>query len=250
MKIFLRLWLPLLFTIWISYLFLDRPLCEFVHDQGIPEYLTSHCLLEHWPALTHNEGKDASLVVQLVEWPPLMSGIAPLLMIFAFFLKSGRPKYLLNLMGISILLTFVLKNELKWVFSRYWPVTWTHQNLSWISDHAYGFQWFQGRIFLGNDQMGSFPSGHAAIAFAALLPVGMVYRKLMPSIIFLALLEALFMVAFNYHFLSDIIAGIVVGSLCAMLVDRLLSSTDTLVRQMTPGSSSLSDSCASGVIRS
>jgi membrane-associated phospholipid phosphatase len=192
----------MLLAIGVCYEWIDRPLCEWVYNHGLREHLTP--------------------IAGLVEWPPVITGIAPLLLLTAWLLPEGRPRQLLTLLGFSILLTFVLKNDLKWVFSRYWPMTWTHDNLSWIHNHAYGFQWFQGKPLQGNDQTGSFPSGHSAVAFAALLPVGIVYRRILPATLALAALEALSMVAFDYHFLSDVLAGTLVGISGVLLTDRLL----------------------------
>ena len=125
-------------------------------------------------------------------------------------------------MGVSILLTFVMKNDLKWIFSRDWPLTWTHNNLSWISNHAYGFQWFQGKLFQGVDATGSFPSGHTAVAFATLTPIGLMFRRAMPYCIVLATLEGLSMIAFDYHFLSDVLAGAIVGVICSLIARRII----------------------------
>ena len=125
-------------------------------------------------------------------------------------------------MSVSVLFTFGLKNELKWIFSRDWPLTWTHNNLSWISNHAYGFQWFQGKLLQGNDVTGSFPSGHTAVAFAAFLPIGLIYRRLLPLCIALAIFEGLCMVVMDYHFFSDIVAGGMVGATCTLIVKELI----------------------------
>ena len=192
-------------AIGVSYAWIDRPLCEWIFNHGLREQLLP--------------------LASLFEWPPLMSGFAPLILIVASMLPPSRQRHLLILFGVSVLMTFVLKNDLKWVFSRYWPMTWTHQNFSWISHRAYGFQWFQGHLFQGNDQTGSFPSGHAAVAFAALLPVGMVYRKFLVIVLTVAAVEALAMVAFDYHFLSDVLAGALVGISCVLMTDRLLVGT-------------------------
>jgi membrane-associated phospholipid phosphatase len=127
-------------------------------------------------------------------------------------------------MCLSILFTFGLKNELKWVFSRDWPLTWTHNNLSWITDHAYGFQWFQGKILQGNDATGSFPSGHTAIAFASLLPVGLIYRRLLLWSVILATMEGCAMIIMDYHFLSDVLAGALAGVTCTLLMQAMVLS--------------------------
>jgi membrane-associated phospholipid phosphatase len=228
MKPFPKYWPAFLFLgIVTAYFFIDRPLCEFVYQHELsqhlmtflkqylhlPLFINEHSLLQHSCLLSH-----------LIDWPPMMSGISPFLLLLGVLLKPGRAKNLLLLMGISILLTFVFKNDLKWIFSRNWPVTWTNNNLSWISNHAYGFQWFLGKPFQGDDTTGSFPSGHTAIAFATLLPVGLIFRKTLPYCLLIASLEGLAMLLFDYHFLSDVLAGALVGIACPLAVRKILSS--------------------------
>jgi len=225
MKTILRLWVPMLIAIIGAYLFVDRPLCQYIYDHAWPQYLCSVCMLGHWPFVHDNvPGNGISIIKLLVEWPPIMTGLAPLLILGALFLPPCRPKQLLIFMGITILVTFVLKNDLKWIFSRDWPLTWTHNNPSWISNHAYGFLWFRGGLFQGTDETGSFPSGHTAVAFAALMPIGFVYRKAMPYLIPVAVSVGLGMIAFDYHFLSDVLAGALVGVTCTLAVESILGT--------------------------
>ncbi|OGT67307.1 MAG: hypothetical protein A3J38_04430 [Gammaproteobacteria bacterium RIFCSPHIGHO2_12_FULL_45_9] len=195
--------LSTLLMITLSYAFLDQPLSDFLFAHHVRTHLIPF--------------------KQAVEWPPIMSGLAPLLCVFMLGLlvrqKADAPRWvqMCFIMAISLMLTFLLKNELKWVFSRYWPETWTHHNLSWIQDRAYGFQWFQGKLFQGNDTTGSFPSGHATAAFTIFWSIGLWYRRWLPLCLAVASLEGLAMVLFNYHFLSDVLAGAGLGTLCTVL---------------------------------
>jgi membrane-associated phospholipid phosphatase len=226
MKQLLKPWMALLLAATITaYFFADRPLCEFIYNHAVPQHLMD--FLKKMLSLPffvseHSLIQRSNLLSQLLDWPPLMSGLSPFLLLLGVLLKPGKAKDLLIFMGISILLTFVLKNDLKWIFSRNWPVTWTNNNLSWISNHAYGFHWFSGKIFQGDDTTGSFPSGHTAIAFATLLPIGLLHRRLLPYCILLASLEGLAMILCDYHFLSDVLAGALVGILCAFAAKSAL----------------------------
>ena len=226
MKQLLKPWMALLLAATIAaYFFADRPLCEFIYNHAVPQHLMD--FLKKMLSLPffvseHSLIQRSNLLSQLLDWPPLMSGLSPFLLLLGVLLKPGKAKDLLIFMGISILLTFVLKNDLKWIFSRNWPVTWTNNNLSWISNHAYGFHWFSGKIFQGDDTTGSFPSGHTAIAFATLLPIGLLHRRLLPFCILLASLEGLAMILCDYHFLSDVLAGALVGILCAFAAKSAL----------------------------
>ena len=230
MKPLVRLWPAMIVAIVVSYYFIDRSLCSFIYDHAVPQQICALFQIHHWPPVQADqgdqEGHSLNLFVQLVEWPPILTGLAPFLLLATPFLKSGRFRTLLILMSVSILFTFGLKNELKWIFSRDWPLTWTHNNPSWIGNQAYGFLWFQGKLFQGTDATGSFPSGHTAIAFASFLPIGLIYRRLLPFCIALAIFEGLCMVVMDYHFFSDILAGALVGTTCTLIVKSTILPSD------------------------
>jgi membrane-associated phospholipid phosphatase len=102
---------------------------------------------------------------------------------------------------------------LKFGCGRLWPETWIDNNPSWIRDHAYGFVPFHG-----GEGYGSFPSGHTARVTA---PFAVLWHRLprlrwiwaMPTVVMSAAL-----IAANFHFLGDCIAGAYVGVACAACV--------------------------------
>jgi undecaprenyl-diphosphatase len=59
----------------------------------------------------------------------------------------------------------------------------------------------------------SFPSGHTITAFAVLVPVGFLYPALLPILLFLALSISVSRIVLGMHFLSDVVAGCLIGSL-------------------------------------
>ena len=100
------------------------------------------------------------------------------------------------------------------VFGRYWPNTWTHDNPSLIGTGTYGFHPFQR-----GDDVGSFPSGHAAriLAFATVWLIAMPRSRTMQVVVIILSASMLVsLVAMNYHFVSDVIAGSVLGGIVAM----------------------------------
>jgi membrane-associated phospholipid phosphatase len=105
------------------------------------------------------------------------------------------------------------------VFGRYWPDTWTHDNPSLIGTGTYGFHPFQR-----GDDVGSFPSGHAAriLAFATVWLIAMPRsRTVQVVVIILSASMLVSLVAMNYHFVSDVIAGSVLGGIVAMYAAHL-----------------------------
>jgi membrane-associated phospholipid phosphatase len=102
------------------------------------------------------------------------------------------------------------------VCGRYWPDTWTYDNASLISTGTYGFHPFQR-----GDDIGSFPSGHACriLGFAIVWVVAMPNTRVVVTVLCAPMLVSL--VAMNYHFVSDVIAGSVLGGIVASYAAHL-----------------------------
>jgi len=58
----------------------------------------------------------------------------------------------------------------------------------------------------------SFPSGHTITAFCVAVPVGLYYPALMAGLLFCALSVASSRLLLGLHYLSDVLAGIVIGT--------------------------------------
>src|ERR1700674_2598812 len=122
----------------LAYLWLDRPISYFAH----------------------NTFNGVRVFVQLTRIPELMTAAAGL--VFAaigLYVLIRRPltrlPSVLLLCGISIAVSALLKEQLKFAFGRTWPETWIHNNPSLIRDGVYGFN-----LFHGGAGYSSFPSGH------------------------------------------------------------------------------------------
>ena len=57
----------------------------------------------------------------------------------------------------------------------------------------------------------SFPSGHSITAFAIAVPIGIRCPDLMPFLLFFALSSAASRIVIGMHFLSDVVAGCLIG---------------------------------------
>jgi membrane-associated phospholipid phosphatase len=120
---------------------------------------------------------------------------------------------------ISLIVADDFRISLGDVCGRYWPETWTHDNPSLISTGTYGFHPFQR-----GDDIGSFPSGHACriLAFAMVWVIA-TPRSRTVQIVAIALCAPMLvsLVAMNYHFVSDVIAGGVLGAVVATYAAHL-----------------------------
>src|SRR6185369_9505525 len=111
---------------------------------------------------------------------------------------------------ISLIVADNFRISLGDVFGRYWPQTWTHDNPSLIGTGTYGFHPFQR-----GDDVGSFPSGHACriLGFAGVWMIAMPGTRIVAAALCAPMLVSL--VLMNYHFVSDVIAGSVLGAMIA-----------------------------------
>lgn len=184
----------------ISYAWLDRPIALWVHG--------------------HVAHQGQRVFAPLTRIPdPLIPVAVIAFVIFGLWLMAGRRLSksitVVFACSLSVAMTEVTKNVLKWVFGRPWPETWTHNNLSYIHDRAYGFYWFHGGDYA------SFPSGHMAATFAVVSVLWLCYPRLRPLYAVVVVAVAVGLVGANFHFLSDVIAGGFVGASIGWMVTLL-----------------------------
>jgi undecaprenyl-diphosphatase len=92
------------------------------------------------------------------------------------------------------------------------------QTSSWILQHAYGFHFFAGT----EQQFRSFPSGEGAILSAVICVLWPAYPRLRGLLALLAIGETFLILSLNWHFLSDVIAGVLVGVVGSFVATALL----------------------------
>jgi len=119
-------------------------------------------------------------------------------------------------LACAVLVSGVLTLELKEVFGRTWPETWINNNPSYFGNGTYGFFPFHG-----GQGWASFPSGHetAITAFAGAL--WFLWPQLRWLWALLALAVAVGLLGADYHWLSDIIAGGIVGGTTGAVAARI-----------------------------
>jgi membrane-associated phospholipid phosphatase len=176
----------------ISYLSLDRPVALFVHSLLALHRRTLFEPLTHIP-------------------DPLLPAAAIAFVGLGLYALAGRALSRLQativICSLSLTMAQVIKNQLKFVFGRTWPETWDANNPSFIHDHVYGFNWFQGRA--GYE---SFPSGHMTTTCALISVLWICYPRFKTIYVLAVLAVAVGLVGADFHFLSDVIAGSFVGA--------------------------------------
>jgi len=177
----------------VCYFWIDRPVAFFVYRHHINEFQIFHWLTYPPP--------------EVQTWSPLVLTVLLVQRAWKPFLRWQK---VLLVACVSLIVADQFRIGLGDICGRYWPQTWTHDNPSLIGDGAYGFHPFQR-----DDDVGSFPSGHAAriLSFTTVW-ITTPRSRVIGAIICTPMLVSL--VAMNYHFVSDVIAGSVLGGLVAM----------------------------------
>ncbi|ACJ17537.1 phosphatase PAP2 family protein [Coxiella burnetii] len=107
----------------------------------------------------------------------------------------------------SVVISAFIKDIVKIIFGRYWTATFNCNNPSLISNHVYGFNWLKS----GN-AYGSFPSGHTVFIFSFSVSLWILFPRLRWLWSMLAFCVIFGQIGIYYHFVSDVIAGVTLGS--------------------------------------
>jgi membrane-associated phospholipid phosphatase len=178
----------------ISYLWIDRPFALFTHTN-----------LHGYPIFDR--------MTLLTGWFP---SIAIAVICFAGFAKYlgwrlPRVGEALLLCSVSLVVARAAKDQLKLVFGRTWPETWINNNPSLIRDNTFGFNPFHS-----GPGYESFPSGHSTGICAVIAVLWFYYPRFRALYVVPLLVIAAGLLGANYHFVSDIIAGCILGTVIAV----------------------------------
>ena len=156
--------------------------------------------------------------IQIFRWltypPPIAQTWSPLVLAALVVRRAWGPfarwQKVLLVSCLSLIVADVFRTSLGDGCGRYWPETWFDDNPSLIGNGTYGFH-----PLVHGDDVGSFPSGHAAriLGFAAVWWLAVPRSRALALVVCPPLLVSL--VAMNYHFVGDVIAGAVLGGIVA-----------------------------------
>ena len=177
----------------ICYFWVDRSVAFFVYDHRINNIEIFRWLTYPPPEVQNWSALVLTILIVRRAWGPFL-----------------RWQKVLLVACVSLIVADNFRISLGDVFGRYWPETWQHNNPSLIGTGTYGFHLFQR-----GDDVGSFPSGHACriLGFAGVWMIAMPGTRVIGLVLAIPMLLSL--VAMNYHFVSDVIAGSVLGALIA-----------------------------------
>lgn len=185
----------------LSILFLDRPVADWAHGLGKPEW----CVWLTWIG-------DATL-------PSAVLGLVGAGVAFMRGWRPGPSGRVFLAVCLATLAAVAAKDVLKFVFGRPWPETWIMHNPSWIGTRTYGFSPFHG-----GPGWASFPSGHTTSITAPCAVLWPHAGRLRPSLGVLPVLVVVGLIGANFHFVSDCLAGALLGIAWGAGVGALICS--------------------------
>jgi membrane-associated phospholipid phosphatase len=177
----------------VSVAFLDRPIAWFSYD-----------------AVGH------LLIVREFAGTPSLFGPLEIFVFLMFLVRRialyplGYADAVLALCEVSLLATTLILSPMKVLFGRTWPL---HGHPSFLIDGAYGFH-----FFTAGPQFRAFPSGHMASVCALAGVLWATYPRLRSFYAGGAAAMAAALVAGDFHFLSDVLAGGFLGATVAFLI--------------------------------
>ena len=137
--------------------------------------------------------------------------LVPAFIFIRFVWKNERWSAKILYLILCISLSGILNTGIKWITGRNRPI-----NL--IEDGVFGFDFFR-MIYLHENT--SFPSGHTVTAFALATAFSFLYPRLRVPAFLGAAMIGISRVVLTAHYLSDVIAGAVVGVVCSLGVKYL-----------------------------
>ncbi len=203
----------------LCYFLVDRQVAYLVRDHGF-----SRLALLRW----------------LTYPPPILETWTPAVLAALMVRRAWGPfqrwEWTLLAVCVSLLVTGQFVESLKHLFNRTWPGTWSenHDNPSLLGkDGAYGFFWFPDTHGDKRNWYASFPSGHTARVVAIVSVVWIAYPWWRWACVLATLAIVVGLIGMNYHFVSDVIAGGVIGGivgaytaeLCGLRTPSLSSQT-------------------------
>jgi membrane-associated phospholipid phosphatase len=189
----------------LCYLFVDRPVAFYVHDQRFADYP----------------------VLKWLTYPPdILEALVPValavLMVRRIRGPFNRWERVVLATCLAVILAEQFKDAFAYLFGRYWPETWIDNNPSLIHDGAYGFHPFHR-----GDSYRSFPSGHTARIVAAASVMWIAYPRWRWAWVLLSMAVISGLILMDYHFVGDVVAGGFIGAIVGTYLIHCINAGKT-----------------------
>ena len=176
--------LALLALIALSYFYIDMPVALWV-EANIRSYYSFKLYTSNIPSML----LMVVIVISGISWAAY------------FYLRwqrvVNRHRDFFLVLGTALPLAYLAKSLLKWCFGRLETRLWL------VEPDQYGMHWFNG--VNGYD---AFPSGHMLVITQLFLAIWFFYPRLRLINLLAWIGLALALIATNYHFVADVVAGI------------------------------------------
>ncbi len=193
-----------------SYFVLDARIAIFFYHLAM-----SHVVLRKYESHIPDLLFPAVLVTTVLCWTVLSVWLAK-------GIRNEHTRFM-QLCGVSVPLAYAAKAVLQYAFGRADPRLWlAHRQLV-------GFHWFHGGAGFT-----SFPSGHMTVFVAAAAVLWLQYPRFRAVYASGAVLLGTALVATNYHFVSDVVAGAYLGIFVCYICDSGLVAISTSYRARGP----------------
>jgi membrane-associated phospholipid phosphatase len=193
----LLIWLLLIAA---SFLWIDRPVALFIHDK-----------LEGYRAIFDLAARLPKVLGPLVVACTIGIGIC---VVTGHGMSNVQTVIVISAMSWAV--SAVPENWLKFAFGRTWPETWMQDNPSLIRDGVDNFN-----LFHGGPGFAAFPSGHMVAICAIMSVYWICWPRLRPICAIFIAIPFVGLLGANYHFVSDLLAGILLGTLVGWMVVTL-----------------------------
>jgi len=186
----------------VSYLYIDKPLAELMY--------------RHFDIVLYEQIRQRLITTSQILHFLVLIFIILLILKKLIFDHLSKLQLTVLAIAINLIVTDNIKDVLKFAFGRYHLIMDVNNMHGWLQSSRQGFHFFNGGA-----SYQSFPSGHAAAVFAAMSIIWIVYPKWRGFCVISCVAVMSCLLIFNYHFLSDVIAGAFLGILTGMYTGYL-----------------------------
>lgn len=183
-----------------SYFFLDRPIAQWSAHYCVGKY-----------------NYFFVAVTQLGVSTPYLIGSALLLFYFYYIKKSIYLSHHALFIFTAVALSGIVADIIKIIVARFRPCMLFEKGL-------YGFDFFHR-----NSALNSFPSGHTATVFALAMYISLYWPRWAVLGWIIAIAVGVSRVLLTMHYLSDVLAGAIVGTITVSLLATYFHKIDLII---------------------